>query len=209
MSQRYTILAASKTEATSIVAAASKAAAAAAHTGGDQTRVLDWAGWTLGNFVIINGPSAPEQQHIQVYNAEQTLNDLVSKLENGTMNKDEWFQLFRILGTYTGPPLIEGATQSLDLAASASSIQADGSALATFTITKVGPDGTAVGSGTETVVIDLSAPCQASAVQKTLVAGSATFTITSQNGIRGTVYARCRVAGDVIGRSEPVGLTFE
>ena len=205
MSQRYTILNSAKDEATAIVAAASTQAAADAHTGGDATRVLDWPGWVLRDIVIISGPA---QKHRQVWEAEQLFGDLIVKLERGTINRGEWFSLFRILGTYRGSELIASVANTLKLTSDKTTMLADGITVATYTIDIVDRDDASVGAGTDTVEIEVSAPCNVSAVSVVLVAGTKTFTITSQNGIRGTLDVRVKVADDSLNRSEPLRLAL-
>ncbi len=206
MSKRYTILNAAKTLATSIVAADTQQDAADDHTGGDTTRVLDWPGWVLRDIVIEAGPT---QTHRQVYEAKERYNDLIEKIEANTANRDEFFTLLRILGSYRGPQLLPNFSEYLELTVNDAEIDADGTSSATFTVTKKDIDDADVGSGTETVEIEVSSPCKVSALSIDLVAGTGQFTITSQSGVRGVVWVRVKVSDDSLGRSEPVKLTFE
>jgi hypothetical protein len=105
----------------------------------------------------------------------------------------KWYRRSDILmrpgGVYDGtvytPP--EQTRYHLKLVSDFESIEADGNSMATFTVSKVDHNGNPIGAGNETILVEPSSPIALGALSVQLSSGQATFVVTSQKDLRGTV----------------------
>jgi len=85
-------------------------------------------------------------------------------------------------------------------------IEANGTSEATFTIKKKDHEGTVIETGTEDIIVETSYPVRLSAVSVTLSDGTGSFTITSQDGIKGVVGV---TISDAAGNLEPASIELQ